>query len=61
MANRKQTCDHCGGHAGFMTSPEGQNCRVCGDWVCDDCCDLKKSGENGYICKKCSEKEEKED
>ena len=35
--NVAKWCDTCGTFAGFMTSPEGQNCHDCGGWFCDDC------------------------
>lgn len=31
-----ETCDICGGHAGFESSPEGSRCSVCDLLVCDD-------------------------
>lgn len=38
-----ETCDICGGFAGFETSPEGSVCEAsgCGIWVCDNCVDYK--------------------
>ena len=56
-------CNHCGVFAGFNESPEGQNCSVCGDWICDDCTDYKKMSElaeeTGHeccdpLCKQCA-------
>ena len=33
------TCDFCGGEANFDSSPEGQRCGVCDDWICNNCQD----------------------
>lgn len=51
-----ETCSICGNFAGFETSPEGECCRVCGEWVCEACVDWKRT-DMDPICKPCSEVE----
>ncbi len=52
----QEECVKCGAFAGFETSPEGSNCAICGDWICNECEDHKVSGDIGCICKECSTK-----
>ena len=59
-------CQHCNSDAYLNKSPEGQNCFLCGDWICDNCTDYKymkmlyETSNKNYegtdpICKRCSE------
>lgn len=59
----KTVCDQCGNPAGYMESPEGQTCAICGEWICDGCTDYvkmrklnEKTGKecNMPLCKKCA-------
>lgn len=53
-------CFHCGNDTCFEndgSNPkirEGESCSECGDWVCVDCVNWSKSGDNGVVCKNCS-------
>jgi len=56
----KKKCDQCNSEANFDTSPEGQRCGVCDDWICNGCQDCKAGlGNQPYpnedvVCKVCS-------
>ena len=59
MTSENGTCNFCGGEAYFGEPPEGQICRGCDEWMCNDCMDWGKSDDSGCICNDCAEKEEK--
>jgi hypothetical protein len=63
--NVNEFCTKCGKPAGFETSPEGDSCGLCTQWICMDCTDASVSQlelvlANGrlvsedVICKVCS-------
>lgn len=67
MYKLNEACQKCGSFAGFEKSPEGNNCGLCGEWVCDNCVDYKVSMREyllpdgqaiaeSIICKDCSNK-----
>lgn len=61
--SKKEQCDICGGEAVFESKTyqqsEGNECGICGKWICDEYTDYKHSGTifNGtpvdFVCKDC--------
>ena len=58
-----ETCNICGGLAGFETGPEGEACATCSNWVCQEHVDYaymsRMSEETGReyvdpICTECA-------
>ena len=35
---------------------EGEECTICGKWLCQSCIDHRYSGDHGCVCKKCKDK-----
>ena len=56
-----RTCEQCNGVANFYTSPEGQLCGVCGQWICNNCQDCSVGlgkepfSDEDVVCKSCSQ------
>lgn len=53
----EETCVLCGGFAGFETSPEGESCYLCGNWVCSECVDwemMRKLEITVPVCVECT-------
>lgn len=54
MTSENSTCEICGEKRAFFgETPEGQVCRECGIWHCDECMDWGKSDESGCLCVPC--------
>lgn len=61
--HEENPCDICGGFAGFETSPEGEACATCSNWVCEEHVDwaymrklhIETGKEYAYpICTQCA-------
>ncbi len=52
-------CQHCAAPTSFerfnpSEPTEGETCRACGAWICDECIDWAASGDDGCICLRCA-------
>jgi hypothetical protein len=58
-----ENCNLCNAKTSFERTdksqpPEGQNCSICGEWVCNNCVEwskcLQEPDNLDVICKECS-------